>query len=321
MFGRLPIPRTQNVGFLLTPQFSLIAFTSAIEPLRAANRISRQTLFTWQLYSIDGKPVKASNDVEFNPDSAFTKDIACDILFVCAGVRAYTHLDPKISAVLRGLSRQGMPLGSVCTGSVALAEAGLLDGYRCTIHWENIESLAERYPNLNITATLFEADRNRFTCSGGMAALDMMIHSIHLDYGRDLSMRVADQMLYTSIREPQDLQRMAIEQRTGITHPKLLAAIGYMEAYLESTITMKELADQVGLSLRQLERLFHDKLGATPAKFYHNLRLDRARALLRQTAMPILEVAIATGFNSPSYFTKSYRSKFGYTPRQERMAA
>ncbi len=318
MFGRQPVPKSQNVGFLLTPQFSLIAFTSAIEPLRAANRVSRQTLFTWQLFSIDGQPVRASNDVEFNPDAKFADEITCDILIVCAGIRSYDHINPKTSAVLRSLARKGMPLGSVCTGTVALAEAGLLNDYRCTIHWENIESLAERYPQLNITATLFEADRNRFTCSGGMAALDMMIHSIRLDYGRDLSMRVADQMLYTSIREPQDLQRMAIEQRTGITHPKLLGAIGYMEAYLESTITMKDLAKNVGLSLRQLERLFHDKLETTPARFYQNMRLDRARALLRQTAMPILEIAIATGFNSPSYFTKSYKSKFGYTPRQER---
>ena len=321
MFGRQPIRQSQTVGFLLTPQFSMIAFTSAIEPLRAANRISRQNLFTWQIFSIDGAPVKASNDVEFNPDGPFNEAIACDILFVCAGVRAYSHINPKVSGILRSLDRKGMPLGSVCTGSVALAEAGLLNGYRCTIHWENIESLAERYPKLNITATLFETDRNRFTCSGGMAALDMMIHSIQLDYGRELSMRVADQMLYTAIRDPQDLQRMAIEQRTGVTHPKLLAAIGYMETHLENMITMSDLADKVDISLRQMERLFRDKLGYTPAKFYHNLRLDRARALLRQTAMPVLEVAVATGFNSPSYFTKSYRMKFGYAPRQERDAA
>ena len=297
----------------------MIAFTSAIEPLRAANRIARQTLFTWQLFSADGEPVRASNEVEFNPDGAINGDIDCEILFVCAGVRAYSHLDKRVAGVLRTLARRGMPLGSVCTGTVALADAGLLDDYRCTIHWENIESLAERYPKLNITATLFEADRNRFTCSGGMAALDMMIHSIRQDYGRELGMAVADQMLYTSIREPQDLQRMAIEQRTGISHPKLLAAIGYMEAYLESTISMRDLAKSVGLSQRQVERLFQENLGLTPAKFYHNLRLDRARVLLRQTAMPVLEVAIATGFNSTSYFTKSYKTKFGYTPRQERI--
>lgn len=320
MFGQLPIRSSQNVGFLLTPQFSLIAFTSAIEPLRAANRISQQNLFTWQLFSIDGQPVKASNEVEFNPDEKFSENIACDIVFVCGGIRAYTHLNPKISGVLRSLARKGIPLGSVCTGTVALAEAGLLNDCRCTIHWENIESLAERYPDLNVAATLFEADRNRYTCSGGMAALDMMIHSIKLDYGHDLSMRVADQLLYSSVREPQEVQRMATKQRTGINHPKLLAAIGYMEVHLENPVGIADLSQQVGLSLRQLERLFHSELQSTPARYYRRLRLGRARNLLRQTSMPILEVAIATGFNSSSYFTKSYSKRFGYSPSQERQA-
>jgi len=318
MFGRQPIRSTQNVGFLLTPQFSMIAFTSAIEPLRAANRVARNQLFTWDLFTIDGKPVQASNGVEFNPDAKIEDNIACDILFVCAGIRAYDHRSKKTSAVLRSLSRRGMPLGSVCTGTVALAEAGLLDGYRCTIHWENIESFAERYPKLEITATLFEADRNRFTCSGGMAALDMMIHSIKQDYGRELSMRVADQMLYASLREPQELQRMAVEQRTGISHPKLLGAIGYMEAYLESPIPVTQIAESINLSTRQLERLFQNELKTSPAKYYHAMRLDRARTLLRQTTMRTLEIAFATGFSSLSYFTKSYKNKFGYSPKQER---
>ncbi len=318
MFGRQPIKDTQHVGFLLTPQFSLIAFTSAIEPLRSANRVARRTIFSWDLYSIDGKPVKASNGVEFNPDGMLTDKTKCDILFVCSGVRAYDHLNSKTSNVLRSLARNGTPLGSMCTGTITLAEAGLLDGYRCTIHWENIESLAERYPKLIITATLFEADRNRFTCSGGMAALDMMIYSIKQDYGRDLSMQVADQLLYASIREPEDLQRMAAEKRTGITHPKLLAAIGYMEAYIESPISIAKLAKSIGLSTRQLERLFQAQLEETPARYYQYLRLERARILLRQTTMHLSEIAYATGFSSTSYFSKTFRSKYGVTPKQER---
>ena len=318
MFGVQPIRSTQHVGFLLTPQFSLIAFTSAIEPLRAANRIARDELFTWELFTIDGKSVQASNGVEFNPNSTLTEKSACDILFVCSGVRSYDHLSPKRSGLLRALSRRGIPLGSMCTGTVSLAEAGLLDGYRCTIHWENIESLAERYPKLNVMATLFEADRNRFTCSGGMASMDMMIHSIKQDYGRDLGMRVADQMLYSSVREPQELQRMAIERRTGITHPKLLGSIGYMEAHIESPMAITEIAKTIGLSSRQLERLFQTELKTSPKKYYHSLRLDRSRTLLRQTPMPTMEIAFATGFSSVSYFTKSYKVKFGYSPRQER---
>ena len=188
-------------------------------------------------------PVRASNDVEFNPDSAFLAAISIAKFCLSAPAFGPTPIWTNESPVYCARSPGGAcPSVRFAQEPIALADAGLLNDYRCTIHWENIESLAERYPRLNITATLFEADRNRFTCSGGMAALDMMIHSIRQDYGRELGMAVADQMLYTSIREPQDLQRMAIEQRTGISHPKLLAAIGYMEAYLESTISMRDLA-------------------------------------------------------------------------------
>lgn len=318
MFGHLPKHQTQNIGFLLTPQFSMIAFTSAIEPLRSANRVARKTLFKWQLFTIDGEPVKASNNVVFNPDNQLTEKSEFDVLFVCAGVRSYDHLNKKTSNLLRSLSRRGIPLGSICTGTVALAEAGLLDGHRCTIHWENIESLAERYPKLNITSTIFESDRNRHTCSGGLAAMDMMLYSIQLDYGRELAMQVSDQMLYSSIRSPEDLQRMETSKRTGITHPKMLAAIGYMEAHIEQPIILSNLAKSVGLSLRQLERLFRSELSTTPTIFYRELRLDKARLFLRQTSLALQEIAIATGFNSASYFAKSYKAKFGYSPKQER---
>ncbi len=320
MFGRQPLNSPQNIGFLLTPQFSMIAFTAAIEPLRVANRIARNNLFEWRLFTIDGSPVKASNGVEFNPDGKLEDD-KYDVLFVCSGVRAYDHLNKATSNALRKLARRGVPLGSICTGSVSLAEAGLLDGYKCTIHWENIESLAERFPDLNITSSLFEVDRNRYTCSGGLAAADMILHSIRLDYGRELAMQVADQLLYSAGREPDDLQRMEVAKRTGVNHPKILAAIGYMEAHLETPISIFDLAKRVAMSSRQLERLFKSSLGVTPARYYLNLRLDRARKFLRQTSLNVQEIAVATGFGSVSYFSKSYKQRFGHTPRQERESA
>lgn len=318
MFGRQPISSPQNIGFLLTPRFSMIAFTAAIEPLRIANRLSRKTLFEWKLFTIDGQPVKASNDVQFNPDGKLDGKAKFDALFVTSGVRAYDHLNAATSNVLRQFARRGVPLGSICTGSITLAEAGLLDGYKCTIHWENIESLAERYPELNITASLFEVDRNRFTCSGGLAAADMLLHSIRLDFGRKLAMQVADQLLYSAGREPDDLQRMEIAKRTGVIHPKLLAAIGYMEVHLETPIAISKLAANIALSPRQLERLFKSKLSSTPARYYLNLRLDHARKFLRQTPLSVQEIAVATGFGSVSYFSKAYKTRFNYTPRQER---
>ncbi len=317
MFGTVR-KSPQTIGFLLLPEFSMIAFTASIEPLRAANRIKREDLYHWKTISHDGKAVMASNGVTITPDIGLDDNSSCDVIFVCSGVKPHRNLPNNLNGKLRSLVRKGMSLGSVCTGSVALAEAGLLNGYRCTIHWENIEGFAERYPDLDITATLFEVDRNRYTCSGGTAPLDMMIHSIRLDHGETLALNVAEQMLMSFVREPEADQRMAIEHRTGIRHPKLLSAIAYMEAHVENPIALTELCHEVGLSLRQLERLFKSKINTTPARYYLELRLRRARQLLRQTPMSVMEIAIATGFSSASHFTQSYRKSMGYPPSEER---
>ena len=318
MFGATNGKEPQTIGFLLLPEFSLIAFTASIEPLRSANRLSRKTLYNWKTISLTGEPLAASNGVTITPDGALENAKACDVIFICAGIRPMQNLPQGLSGKLRTLARRGMPLGSVCTGSVALAKAGLLDGHRCTIHWENIEGFAETFPDLDITATLFEIDRNRYTCSGGTAPLDMMIHSIKLDHGETLALNVADQMLLNFVREPQAGQRMAIEHRTGIRHPKLLAAIGYMEAHTETPISLHDLSREINLSLRQLERLFKSKLSVTPTQYYLELRVQRARQLLRQSPMSIMEVAVATGFNSASHFTQIYKKYFGHAPSQER---
>jgi len=268
MFGIVPHNRAQKIGFLLMPDFSMIAFTAAIEPLRAANRLNRKPLYDWQSYSLDGLPVTASNHVAITPDDALANGQDCDVIFVCAGLRPRRFLSRQLRGEIRGFALRGTHLGAVCTGSEALAYAGVLTGYRCTIHWENIETFKEVYPALDITATLFEIDRNRYTCSGGTAPIDMMIHAIKLDHGETLALNVAEQLLHNFIREPQESQRMAIEHRTGISHPKLLAAIGYMEVYIETPLTIEKLAAAVGLSARQLERLFRLQLGTTPAKYY-----------------------------------------------------
>jgi len=318
MFGNTKGNTPQTIGFLLLPEFSMIAFTASIEPLRSANRLARKTHYAWQTISLSGKSIAASNGVTITPDCALDDTKSCDVIFVCAGVRPLQNLPQGLNGKLRNLARKGMPLGSVCTGSVALAKAGLLDGHRSTIHWENIEGFAETFPHLDITATLFEIDRNRYTCSGGTAPLDMMIHSIKLDYGETLALNVAEQMLLNFVREPQAGQRMAIEHRTGIRHPKLLAAIGYMEAHTETPISLHDLGQEIGLSLRQLERLFRSKLSVTPTQYYLDLRAQRAQQLLRQSPMSIMEVAVATGFNSASHFTQIYKKHFGHTPSKER---
>jgi transcriptional regulator GlxA family with amidase domain len=211
-----------------------------------------------------------------------------------------------------------MDIGAVNLGSYLLARAGLLDGYRCTVHWENLSGFTEAFPHLEATSEIFEIDRDRFTCSGGMAAFDLMLHAIAGQHGFALASAVSDQFIHERIRDKRDRQRMALPARLGIRHPKLLAAIRRMEENLEETVSRAELARTVKVSPRQLERLFRKYLGRTPTRFYLELRLDKARRLLQQTEMTVLDVALACGFVSASHFSKCYRERFVKTPRAER---
>lgn len=307
-----------RIGFFLVPSFSMIAFTSALEPLRAANHCSEYDLFSWSLYSIDGQPVTASNDVEVSVNGSFRDATKLAAYIVCAGVNVQDFDHRDLMATLRRLSSFGSGVGAVCTGSYVLAKAGLLDSHRCTIHWENLASMVADFPELEVSEELFEIDRNRFTCAGGTAAIDMMLSIMASDYNQDLAAHITDLLVYHRIREGGERQRMDLRNRLGVSHPKLLAVIQRMEETVESPVTCAELARQAGVSSRQLERLFSKYLGHSPTRHYLSVRLERARFLLLQTSMPILSVAMACGFVSASHFSKSYSEHFRCTPSAER---
>jgi transcriptional regulator GlxA family with amidase domain len=316
---RALLPR--SFAFVLVPQFSMMPFTSAIEPLRVANRMSGTPLYRWTTLSKDGGPVRASNGAVVQVDGMLRLVGLADAVVVCAGIDAYSHLDSELAAQLRRVSRQGVLIGSVCSGSIVLADAGLLEGKRCTGHWEDLETLAENYPTLEVTKSIYELDGNRFTCSGGTAPLDLMLHFIQQDFGRELAARVADQMLHHSARQATGPQRLALSERTGARHPRLLDVIAAMEASLENPVALAVLAQNAGLSLRQLERLFAAELGVRPAGYYRDLRLQRARQMVLQTGLSMMEIAVATGFASAAHFAKAYREKFGQAPSDHRAAA
>ena len=296
----------------------MLAFASAIEPLRAANRMSGDTLFSWIVASPDGMQSRASNHVKTEVDGDSTILADCHIVFVCAGLDVKAQSDKSILNMLRRLDRQGAVIGAICTGTYLMAAAGLLDDRRCTIHWENIDGLAEEFPLLEITNELFEIDDTRITCSGGTASLDMILYMIGQIHGQTLAAQVSDQFIHDRIRDPSDRQRMELRSRLGVSHPKLLAVVDYMEQGLEEPLSQTELAQKANLSTRQLERLFRKYLSTTPTRYYLNLRLARARHLLRQTSMSILSIALACGFVSASHFSKCYREVYGRTPRAER---
>ena len=308
----------QKIGFLLLNDFSMLAFSAAIEPLRQANRQSNKELFDWLIASIDGNPIKASNGVVISCDGTSEILQNCRMVFVCAGVNVRANTDKSVLNIVRRLDRNGAVIGAICTGTYVMAAAGLLEGRRCTIHWENIDGLAEEFPELEITNDLFEVDGTRVTCSGGTAALDMMLNLITQTHGAQLAAEVSDQFIHDRIREPTDRQRMELRSRIGVSHPKLLAVVKTMEDNLEEPLAQTSIARMTNLSTRQLERLFRKYLNTTPTRYYLNLRLARARHLLRQTSMSILSVALACGFVSASHFSKCYRECYGRTPRAER---
>ena len=304
----------------LVPDFSLIAFAAAMEPLRLANRVAVRELYRWRITSLDGQAVVASGGVPVAVDHATDAGGRIRVLILCSGLDVQRQIDDRLLGLLRRVSRQGAMVGAVCTGAFALARAGLLNNRRSTIHWENLGGFSEAFPEIETSADLFEIDRDRFTCSGGTAALDMMLHLISRQHGPKLATDVSEQVIHDRIREPHRHQRMELRTRLGVSHPKLLAVIADMEDNIEEPLSQTELADMAALSTRQLERLFRKYLGSTPTRYYLNLRLQRAQQLLSQTSMSILSVALACGFVSASHFSKCYRERYGRTPRTERAA-
>ena len=304
--------------FLLLKNFSMSSFTAAIEPLRIANRMNGKEIYTWSLASENGTWAKASNDVELRVDRGFDLTNRGDTILVCGGVKIKEATTKPALNWLRREARKGVRVGGLCTGAHTLATAGLLDGKKCTIHWENHDSFEEEFPEVELTKSIYVVDGNRYTSAGGMSSLDLMLNVIASDHGQDLANTVADQLIYTSIRTDRDEQRLSIPTRIGVRHPKLSTVIQMMEANIEEPVSPSSLAQDVGMSTRQLERLFRRYLNRSPKRYYMELRLQKARNLLMQTDMSVINVALACGFASPSHFSKCYRAHYNTTPYRER---
>jgi len=307
-----------RIGFYLIRGFSMIAFVAALEPLRLANLVSGKTLYSWYTMSHEGGTVYASNSISINVGQTIEMVPTVETIFVCGGIDVQKHQRSELFGFLRKQAAHGTGLGALCTGAHVLARAGLLDEHRCTIHWENLPAFVEEFPDLEVTSELYEIDRKRYTCAGGTAAADLMLNFISEQTGPDIAALVADELILHRIREKNEGQRMDLRTRLGVSHPKLLAVVSLMEENLETPFSAAELAESVGLSTRQLERLFRTYLKTPPTRYYLQMRLKRARYLLRQTSLPVFDVALAAGFVSASHFSKCYREEFDRTPSTER---
>lgn len=318
MFARWERDRLTRFSFLLLPNFSMMALSAMLDPLRMANWLSGETLYEWVLLSRDGEPVRAVNGVSVSVDRSIGGAPPSDMIMVSA---SYDHIGldtVEVVAWLRRMARFGTPLGAQDNGTYVLARAGVLDGYRATAHWEMLETYTELFPEVEFTQDLFVIDRDRVTAAGGTSGLDLMLTAISQQHGRELATRAADEFVYARIRNPNEAQRLPLRNRLATGNPRLIRAVEAMEAALEDAAPVATFAEAAGVSERELERMFRRWLKTSPGAYYRRLRLERARALLQQTEMPVIDVAVASGFGSAAHFSRAYRARYGRAPSSDR---
>ncbi|UYV39183.1 GlxA family transcriptional regulator [Rhodobacteraceae bacterium D3-12] len=304
--------------FVLLDNFTMLCFSAAVESLRIANRMAGQELYSWVLAGEGGEFVQCSAGTWFKVDMDLEDLHRDDTMMICGGIDVQKATTKKLLGWVRRESRKGLVVGGLCTAAYSLAKAGILDGKKATIHWENQDSFVEEFDEIELTKSVFVIDGNRMTTAGGTSSVDLMLKIIANDHGEQLANAVADQLIYSSIRTDQDTQRLSVPTRIGVRHPKLSQVIQMMEANIEEPISPSILAKEVGMSTRQLERLFRRYLNRSPKRYYMELRLQKARNLLMQTDMSVINVALACGFASPSHFSKCYRAHYDTTPYRER---
>ena len=305
-------------AFLTLPRYSMIALSNAVEPLRMANLLTGKQVYEWSIASLDGTPTPASNGMQLSPTVALDSIKSVDVLFVCGGVEVQSAVSPEVLSALRRFSDRRTPLGALCTGGYALAKAGLLDKYRASIHWENLSALREEFPRILLNDQLFTIDRDRYTCSGGIAPLDLMLNLIKTRLDARIAQLISEQFIVDRVRNDRDRQYVPLRAQIGVSHEALIKVAQLMEDNIEKPLSLDEIAAATALSRRQIERLFKRHLACVPNRYYLQMRLRRARELLLQTSMPIIDITTACGFQSPPHFSRCYRAHFGCPPSAER---
>lgn len=318
MFGDRPKAYPQLIDFLLVPGFSLFGLTAMLDPLRHANRTSNRELYRWRLLSEQGGLVSSSDALEIMSHKGMREVDRVETLIVCAGNSPQDQLTPALLGFIRQQASFGADIGSQDTAAYITAAAGVLDGYRTTMHWENIASTKEAFPKVDLVQELFVVDRKRVSCSGALSGLDMMLHLITTQHGNGLATEVSDELIYTQQRGQSDPQRTSLPKRLDSRNPNLQEAVQLMELNLEEPLSIPEIAEHLNISDRELERLFRHYLQATPSAYYRNLRLDQARWMLQQSTDSVTNISVACGFVSLSHFSRCYQQRFNKKPSQER---
>lgn len=310
-----------RVLILVTPNFNLAATAGFIDPFRAANYLEGTSHFRWTMASVQGGMIAASNGMEL-ATRPLSEGLAepFDMVVVSSSWTPEAYGAPQLLAALRRFARAGCTIGALDTGAFILAQAGLLDGARATVHYEHIDALHEVHASTDVSEDIFVLNASRFTCCGGTAATDLGLHIVRSLRGDALANAAARYIFHPGLRPPGTPQNPAILEPLGHSLPAAVRrAIAEMERHLEEPLSMPALAERIGLSQRQINRLFTRYVGKTPQLYYRDIRLDRARGLVTQTELPMSEIAVASGFSSQVHFSKAYRDRFGIAPRTDRV--
>ena len=312
------MPDPSHITFILIEEFSHLAFSCAVEPLRIANLVSGQDLYSWSFVSEHGEHAVCSNGSVTLVHGGFYSLPKSDQIFVLSGIHMRNHASKPLLALLRRERARGTAIGALCSGAWLLAEAGFLNEMQAAIHWEYHDAFTEAFPDVNLVRSVFVADEKHITASGGTATADLMLHLIERDHGVELAMDVADQMVYNAVRNATAKQRVSLQSRNGMRNIHLAKAIEVMRNNIETPVSPSAIADELGISTRQLERLFGKYLNTSPKKYFMEMRLERAQKLLLQTEASVTEVAMACGFENPGHFSRVFRLSFGVTPHAQR---
>jgi len=300
-------------GFLVLDGFSNMVLASAIEPLRVARDYSGEGQFTWRVLSMDGRDVTSSSGITIRCDASLGEARNLDILFVVAGYGARSYAKRALNKALQLAERRVPTLGALDSGAWLLAAAGLLDGHKATIHWQDLGQFAEAHLDVDVVADRYVIDRNRVTAGGAATVTDLMLKLIGDRGGGALAFDVSNMFVYDSRpRRPQDSGGETTRA------PQLTRAVAIMRANVEQPIGLAELSAQAALSERTLARLFEREFGIGPGRYYQNIRLDIARSLVEETSLSASEIATRTGFASSSCLSRAYKSHFRLGLREAR---
>lgn len=307
-----------KVGLFLIDGFALMSYASTVEPMRAANLLSGRTAYEIHHLALDDKKAVSSGEVELTASLCVADATQLDLLLVIAGGNPAAFHNDDLSAALRRISARGVVLGGVSGGPFILANAGVMNGRRMTIHWEHASALLEKWPDLLLARTLYVMDRDRVTCAGGTAPLDMMHALITSHHGAKFARQVSDWFMHTEVRPAGGQQRAGLVERYNTRNAAVIETIEVMENHIADPLSLPELAALRNLSSRQLNRLFREHLSQGTMQFYRELRLKTALNLCQQSTLPIAEIAVATGFATLSRFSVAFRETFNVSPSAAR---